>query len=298
MRATAVCAIVLLLAFVVAPPVLEATVLLAALHDAAHVLVFALIGVLLCVLTEPHRAGFIALFVAAGLLAVGTELAQPYFAGAQSIEVASMGDVGRDLLGAVIGGLVWFAIHRRRPRLLIPAAVLLAVGLAPLAFTGWVYAQRAAHPEIVWDARRESWRVFIEPPPNGTFVRLPDKHRARFTATGHSYAGIAIREPPSDWRGYEALRVALSNPGSVPIAVNVRVDDLPRDTEYEDRFNRERLVPAGAELQWRIPISEIEQGPRGRPLELSHITRIAVFLSPGSRGASFDLESVRLERAP
>ncbi len=298
MRAAAVCVIVLLLAFVVAPPVLEATVLLAALHDAAHVLVFALVGALLCGLATPHRWGFLALLAMVALLGVGTELAQPYFAGAQAIEVASIGDVGRDLLGAVIGGLAWFAIRRRRLRWLVPAVVLLAVGLAPGAFVGWAYVQRGLHPQVVWDASRATWRVFLERTTDGELARLPGRSRARFIATGDSYAGISIREPPPDWRGFEALVVVLSNPGASPIALNVRIDDLPRDTEYEDRFNRERLIPAGSGLQWRIPVNEIAQGPRGRALDLSHITRVVVFLSPGSRGASFDIDSLRLERAP
>lgn len=298
MRALALCVIALLLAFVVAPPVFEATVLLGALHDAAHVLTFALIAVFLCVLIEPRGTGLVTLFVVAAVFAVGTELAQPYFAGARSLEVASKGDVCRDLLGAVIGVFVWIAVRRRRRGFWVPAAVLLAGGLAPLAFTTWAYAQRATHPEIVWDARRATWRVFLESRTHGTYSRVQHGSQLRFTASSDSYAGLSIREPPPDWRGYAALQMALANPGAAPIRINVRIDDWPRDTEYEDRFNRERMVPAGASVVWRIPMDEIEQGPQGRKLDLSDIRRVVIFLSPGSRGASFDLGSVRLERAP
>lgn len=296
MRAVALCVIALLLAFVVAPPVFEATVLLAALHDAAHVLTFALIAVFLCVLIEPRGTGLVMLFLVAGVLAVGTEAAQPYFAGAGAIEVASIGDVARDLLGALIGTLAWRAHHRQRRRLWIPAAALLAAGLAPLVFTGWAYVQRAMHPDVVWDVSRATWQVFLEPSAEGRYER--DARYLRFTASSDSFAGFSIREPPPDWRGYAALRVALANPGTVPIRINVRIDDRSRDTEYEDRFNRERVVPAGAPVVWRIPLDEIERGPEGRRLDLSDIRRLVIFLSPGSRGASFDLGSVRLERAP
>lgn len=296
MRAVALCVIALLLAFVVAPPVFEATVLLAALHDAAHVLTFALIAVFLCVLIEPRGTGLVMLFVVAGVLAVGTEAAQPYFAGAGAIEVASIGDVARDLLGAVIGTLAWRAHHRQRRWLWIPAAALLAAGLAPLAFTAWAYVQRAMHPDVVWDASRATWQVFLETSVEGRYER--DTRRLRFTASSDSFAGFSIREPPPDWRGYAALQVALANPGATPIRINVRIDDRPRDTEYEDRFNRERVVPGGASVVWRIPLGEIERGPKGRRLDLSDIRRLVIFLSPGSRGASFDLGSVRLERAP
>ncbi|MBV6417060.1 MAG: hypothetical protein CMLOHMNK_01693 [Steroidobacteraceae bacterium] len=298
MRAAAVCAIAFLLALVVAPPVLEASVLLAALHDAAHVLVFAVIGALLCMLAEPRRAGFLALLGLVALFAVGTELAQPYFAGAGSFEVASPGDVARDLLGAVIGGLAWVAVHRRRRRFFVAALALLVAGLAPLAFVGWACAQRFLHPAIIWEADRVTWRVFLDRVTAGTLIRLPGSPYARFTASGDSYAGMAIDEPPPDWRGYETFVVQLANPGRVPIALNVRIDDLPRDTEYEDRFNRERTLAPGAVLQWRIPLADIERGPQDRALDLSHITRVVIFLSPGSRGASFDIGSVRLERAP
>ncbi|MGE0581129.1 MAG: hypothetical protein AB7P31_03170 [Steroidobacteraceae bacterium] len=288
MRAAALCAITLLLAIVVSPPVLAASVWLAALHDAGHVLVFAAIGALLCVLMEPRGVPRLVLFfVVIAVLAVGSELAQPY---------ASMGDVGRDLLGASIGVLAWSGWRRRRRTPWILAAILLAIGLAPLAFTGWAYAQRALHPEVVWDAGRATWRVFLEPPVAGGYAR----HAAglRFTATDDAYAGVSIREPPHDWRGYDTLRIAIGNPGPTPIRVNVRIDDRPRDTAYEDRFNRERTVPAGAAVAWRIALADIERGPQGRRLDLSRIERVVVFLSTGSRGAAFDLAGVRLERAP
>ena len=95
-----------------------------------------------------------------------------------------MGDVGRDLLGGVIGVLTWFAFHRRRHGLWIPAALLLAAGLAPLAFTGWAYAQRALHPEIIWEARRATWQVFLEPGADGTYSRMQSVPRLRFTSRG------------------------------------------------------------------------------------------------------------------
>jgi hypothetical protein len=296
MRAAAACTIALLLALVVAPPVLEASLLLAELHDAGHVLVFASIGALLCALIEPRGWRFALPVAVAAAFAAGTEFAQPYFSGGTVGELASVGDVGRDLLGTAVGLLAWYAIRHRRRGLLIPAALLLAAGLAPLAFTSWAYAQRALHPEVVWDAGRLTSRVFLEPPNDG---QVEWRARGlRFTATGNSYAGIAVREPTPDWRGYHALRITLANPGPAPVRINVRIDDRPRDTEYEDRFNRERTLPADATVDWRIPLDEIERGPRDRRLDLSRVERIVVFLSKGSKGASFDLQSLRLERAP
>lgn len=296
MRAAALCAIAMLLALVVAPPVLAASVLLAALHDAGHVLTFALIAAMLCLFVEPRGTGLATFFAVVAALAVGTEVAQPFFAGADTLEVASPGDVGRDLLGAAIGALAWSAVRRRRRRLWIPAAVLLAAGLGPLAFTGWAYAQRAMHPQVVWEAGRATWQVFLEAPIEGRIER--GGGRLRFTATGDSYAGLSIIEPPPDWRGYDALRIALANPGATPIRINVRIDDRPQDTEYEERFNRERTVPAGTSLAWRIPLADIERGPAGRALDLARIARVVVFLSPGQRTAAFDLEGLRLEHAP
>lgn len=298
MRAAAFCTIVLLLALIVAPPVLEASVLLAALHDAAHVLVFAVIGLLLCLLMTPRGALFASLFAIAAAFAIGTELAQPYFAGAGALELASHGDVGRDLLGTAIGVLAWLAHRRHRPFLYGLAALLLLAGLAPLAFTGWAYLQRARHPEIVWEAGVATRNLFLGPPVQGTYAPRQASPRLRFTAAGDSYAGFEIREPTADWRPYQVLALAVANPGAAPIRINVRIDDRPRGTEYEDRYNRERTLPPGASVVWRIPMADIEQGPRDRRLDLSHIRRLVIFLSPGSRGDSFELEGVRLERAP
>lgn len=293
MRTAAALLIVLLLAIVVRPPAIGSMVWLGALHDAGHVLTFAAIAVLLCTIVRPRRAGFIAILGVLLLLGIGTELAQ-----GAGVGDPSAGDVGRDLLGGAAGLLAWIGMRPRRPLLLAVAALAIVAGLLPLAFVGWAYAQRALHPDVVWDARRATWNVFIEPPRAGRFRRLAGEPRARFTAESDSYAGVVLREPPPDWRGYAALVIHAGNPGAAPIALNVRIDDQLRDTEYEERFNRERDVPPHTALRWRIPMREIAQGPVGRRLELSHITRVVIFLSPGSRGEVFDLESLRLERLP
>lgn len=293
MRAAAALLIALLLAFVISPPRIGSMVWLGALHDAGHVLTFAAIAVLLCAIARPRGAGFAVILGLLLLFGAGTELAQGASGGDPSI-----GDVGRDLLGGVAGMLGWVGMRPRRPGLLAAAALAIVAGLAPLALTGWAYAQRARQPQVVWDAGRATWSVFIETPRTGRLAHLPDPSRLRFTAESDSYAGVVVREPPPDWRGYATLVVRAVNPGSAPIALNLRIDDQPRDTEYEDRFNRERIVPPRTRLQWRVPVAEIEHGPVGRLLDLSHVTRVVIFLSPGSRGEAFDLESLRLEPGP
>lgn len=294
MRVFAACVIALLLALIVYPPVLSSTVWMGALHDAGHLLVFALIATLLCAILRPRRTGFLAIAAILVLLAAGSELAQGRF----GVGDATLGDFARDVLGGAAGVLAWLAVTLRRPGLGIVAALALLAGLVPLARVGWAYAQRANVPQAIWDPHRATWDVFIESPRTGTFTRLPDKQGARFIANSNGFAGIVIREPTADWRGFDALIVSIANPGTRPLALNVRVDDQPRDTEYEDRFNREQVLPPGSVLRWHIPMADIEQGPVGRTLGLSHITRVVVFLSPGSRGAAFDLRDVRLEPAP
>jgi len=294
MRVIAACAIALLLALIVYPPALPSTAWMGGVHDAGHVLVFAVITALLCVILRPRGARLAVIAAMIVLLAAGTELAQGRF----GVGDATFGDFGRDLLGGAVGVTLWFAATRRLPALHLVAALALLAGLLPLARIGWAYAQRADAPHVIWDPRRATWDVFIESPRTGTFSKLPDGQGVRFVAGTDSYAGIVIREPPPDWRGFDALIVSVANPGSRALSLNVRIDDLPRDTDYEDRFNRERVLPPGAALRWRIPLAEIEQGPRGRPLGLSHITRVVIFLSPGYRGAEFDLRDVRLEPAP
>jgi len=294
MRVLAACAIALLLALIVYPPALSSAVWMGALHDAGHVLVFALIAALLCAILRPRGAAFLVLAAVLVLLAAGSEFAQGHFGAGD----ASFGDFARDLLGGVMGVVAWVAARLRRPVLFVVAALALLTGLLPLARVGWAYAQRADEPQAIWNPRRATWDVFIESPRTGTFTRLPDRQGARFVADSDGYAGIVIREPTADWRGFDALVVSVANPGARSLALNVRIDDQPRDTEYEDRFNREQIVQPGSALRWRIPVADIERGPVGRPLGLAHITRVVIFLSPGSKGAAFDLQDVRLEPAP
>jgi len=294
MRVIAAGVIALLLALIVYPPALSSSVWMGGAHDAGHVLVFAAIAALLCAILRPRGARLTLIVAVIVLLAVGSEFAQGRF----GVGDATLGDFGRDLLGGAVSVTAWFAATRRRPALYVVAALALLAGLLPLARIGWAYAQRANAPEVIWAPHRATWDVFIESPRTGTLRKLPDGQGARFVAESDSYAGIVIREPPPDWSGFDALVVSVANPGSQALSLNVRIDDQPRDTVYEERFNRERILPPGSALRWRIPVAEIEQGPVGRLLGLSHITRVIVFLSPGSRGAAFDLRDVRLEPAP
>lgn len=294
MRVLAAGAIALLLALIVYPPALSSAVWMGALHDTGHVLVFALIALLLCAILRPRGARFLVVAGVIVLLAAGSEVAQGRF----GVGDPTLGDALRDLLGGAAGVMAWVANTRRLRALYIAATLACLAGLLPLARVGWAYAQRAGTPDVIWDPGRATWDVFIESPRTGTFTRHPDTGGARFIADSDSYAGIVIREPPPDWRAFDALIVSVANPGTRALSLNVRIDDQPRDTEYEDRFNRELVLPPGGALLWRIPVTDIEQGPASRLLDLSHITRVVIFLSPGSQGAAFDLKQVRLERAP
>jgi VanZ family protein len=279
--------------------------ILAVLNNAAHAPVFgALAVVLLLLLRQVMALREWQRYAAALVLAVAIggliELIQPAFGrGAEWI------DLRNDALGAVAGLALAASLAAPRRWTLLIGAVALAPVLWPVLEASIAYASRAREfPTLLGDDSRAD-RYFIRalgielvttalPPP---WKRANDPRSLRILIAGGSWPGITHSEPQPDWRGYSRLLLDLTNPGSSPLMLTVRVHDREHDNRSSDRFNRRIELAAAQRRTIVIPLADVEQAPDGRQLDLARIAGLIVFADadPALIGRQFYVTRVWLE---
>ena len=82
------------------------------------------------------------------------------------------------------------------------------------------------------------------------------------------------------------------NPGE-EFNLKVRVDDKGDTTPYDGRFNRTILLPRGETLI-EIELGDIQNGPKGRKLDLSNISALYLFTLLKERNVKWVIREVRL----
>jgi VanZ family protein len=311
-------AVVALLLLVVTARTFEHSDFWHAVQKAAHPFTFAAVALLLRgLLAErvPQGAlGTAIVFAITVMLGGVTELAQfltdrdPAFL-----------DVGRDALGAagaLAGAAAWSA-RRSRPektrsrsrarnarygralRLGLGGAFALAAivfVLAPVAISGAAYLTRdAAFPSI----------VRFGGPLDAYFVRsqaVAEVVAVDGTTAGLSISlgrapnlGVEVLEPTPDWRGYNTFALDISNPGDRDLHLTVRIEDADHDRTYQDRFNRDFVVPAGRRHVTRFSLADVERAPSRRAMRMDRIARIVVFRADAAAPQGMILNRMWLE---
>jgi hypothetical protein len=181
-------------------------------------------------------------------------------------------------------------------RLTLEAIALLSGGLivVPTALTTVAYIQRASLlPELV-QLNSRLGRHFLF----ATEARLVSTTDAALLVQpdrGH-WPGISLEEVWPDWRGYSALVIDLTNPGSQSFWIFVRVDDRRPDPQYKDRYNQQFQLASRARRAIRIPLVEIQSAPSGAAIYLAHMRKIMLFEDGSTPTYDFYLNSLRLER--
>ncbi|MDA8164753.1 MAG: hypothetical protein M0017_06955 [Desulfobacteraceae bacterium] len=242
----------------------------------------------------PLQLGIVLIVV----LAVGgaIELIQPRFG-----RTASWADLGLDLVGGLLGLLFLAPVRRELDRRLLAGGRIAAIALAALgnaspALTLWDMSQAARSFPVLGDfeSRLEADRWTA-----GTIDRTLARHGSgslRVTLGTEPYSGTALTRCFGDWRGYSAFVLSIHNPGPGALRITLSIRDQAherRGGRYRDRFNRAfRLVPGWNDL--RIPISEIEQAPAGRKLDLSRLTQVVIFAEKLEAPRVIHLDDIRL----
>jgi hypothetical protein len=181
-------------------------------------------------------------------------------------------------------------------RLTLEAVALLSGALIVIP-TGWTtaaYVRRAALlPQLVQlDSALgrhflTASEAHVSPAEDGSIRVQPD--------AGH-WPGVSLEEVWPDWRLYSTLIIDLSNTGTQELRMFVRIDDSRPDPQYGDRYNQQFDLAPLSRRVIRIPLTEIESGPRGSQIDLAHMEKIMLFEDGGKPTYPFYVNSLRLER--
>ena len=117
----------------------------------------------------------------------------------------------------------------------------------------------------------------------------------RIESDGGSLQGWGHFEPVPDWSSFNLLKLDLTNPNERPLALSIRVHDEAHDNRVDDRFNYVLTLHAGERRVASIPLQDVRNGPRLRPLDLSHVAGIIVFAPSPLPGQQFLLQRIWLE---
>jgi len=216
---------------------------------------------------------------------------------------ASWHDVLRNLLGC---WLALFWLHRATPALWLgrwATALLLMAEVALLAQP--VVEQFSLARKLPLLASIESERELDYWEASGSYIsRSPEQasdgsHSLKVQLGEPPYPGVALKNLPRDWRGFDALLMDIHNPQDHELTLTLRVHDSlhrfgPAALEYSDRFNRRLQLQPG----WNtiaLPLQDISQAPQGRSMDLGRIQEIRIFSDDAHAGELFYLDHLRLQ---
>jgi VanZ family protein len=222
-------------------------------------------------------------------------------------------DVLRDALGAAVALAARLAIERKDApsafgrRVRGGAATVCLVGLviivAPVAWCLAAYVSRDLRFPVLWQFNSALDMYFL----SGRDLRLEDGSpptlwniRRRAAAVylplrNKLTSGLAVFEPYPDWRGFSVLMIDVGNPGSSSLQLTVRVHDRWHDQQHADRFNRTYVLAERTRRVIAIPLQEIAAAPRGRSMDLQHITNIGIFRGPEDAPGALLLNRIWLQ---
>lgn len=238
----------------------------------------------------PERVSRGWLWLVLVLVAAGVEGLQPR--AGRSAELT-------DWLYGAGGAAILCVSWTRRAALRLRWISVFALALFPLGWEGGMWHREfhafpvLARPGTWWAGR--GWTL------NAVRLDTTSEHRFRVRPiragrAGSAYPGLFRPAVRADWRRMMSLRTAIYWPGAEPAVVAIRVDDLPGNPPYAERFQREFPVAPG----WNdvvIPAAEFRRASGGRQLNLEAICQWGVFLVSAPAWDYFLLDAVRLEPA-
>lgn len=311
-------AVIALLLLVVTARTFEHSDFWHAVQKAAHPFTFAAVALLLRGLlaerVPPGSLGAAIVFTIAVLLGAVTELAQFL-----TERDPALLDVGRDALGAAaaLAGAAAWRVRRSHPgksrsrsharnarygramRVGLGSAFALAATafvLAPVAVSGAAYLARdAAFPSIVrFGGPLDAY--FVRSQAVTEVVAVDDTTAGLSISLGRApNLGVEILEPAPDWRGYRTFAIDVSNPGERELHLTLRIEDADHDRSYQDRFNRDFVIPARGRHVERFALADVNRAPSRRAMRMDRIARIVVFRATAAAPQGMILNRMWLE---
>jgi hypothetical protein len=270
--------------------------------NASHGPIFAVVAVLLLVMTPSDSRTGVPAYVNAFFAAIGlgilVEILQTL-----AHRPGSPFDVMTDAAGAAAGLGLWALVAGRReaaahstpPRRATGFWWPLAIALAGITIVAWqplqaarAYAHRASgFPTL---ARFEDARDLAFVTTAGTNVgvvglparwaRVAGERALRLGFDGQHAPAVQIVEPTADWRGYSVIAADLTNAGETEVRLTFRIHDATHDWSHEDRMNLPLVMAPGTRTTVRVALSEVQAAPAVRPMDLSRIANVMLFGVP------------------
>ena len=272
--------------------------------DTGHLVLFA--GLALVLLNLPMlqtRASGVQLAAVLILaIAVGGAIEVIQLVVGRSLELK---DLYNDVLGAVLGFMIYLARQQDKPMMMriamYPLMLLTVVlGLKSLAYVVIDdYIGKQDFPVLAdfetpfelsrWDTNlaRLSYST--------SYVRYGEKAMKIEFLPGR-YPDIALKDFPADWQGFSLLKFSIFNTRSQPVMIKLKIYDwqhVNSGSEYSDRFNKElELEPGWNDIV--IDLEKVRAAPAYRQMEMSRIANFSLFLDGLSAPMDMYLDSLHL----
>jgi len=269
------------------------------IENAGHTPLF-LVGTLfiLSILRHDFRIEGMRLYAFSGLIGAGAGLLSEIIQRPLRRD-ASWEDVFADCVGVMLALALYALFHRRRSlgigtRIVVLLVVLgcTATWIAPLVSMVRAYLHRDGQFPVLasFDSRMERFWIV-------SFGVRQEMHDGALYVEfdADQFPGVSFHEPVPDWHRYQALVIDVENPGSEVLHLGVRVHDAGHGREFADRFNRRFEVAAGERRLLRVPLDEIQRGPRNRLMNMEQIANVMVFRTQGAGSKQMRLHSMRLD---
>ncbi len=269
------------------------------IENAGHGPMFALITIgCLIVLRKDFSIHGRRLYVIAGLLCAGAGFMSEVIQRPLRRD-ASWDDVLADVVG-VIAGLALFAVFdresglRRAARAAAFAVAVAGIGLsvAPVVRMGVAYWHRNHQFPVVADFSSRTDLFWVV----GYGARreiVSDALEISFDS--QQFPGVSFHEPVPDWRAFRELVVDVENPTEERLLMGVRVHDRQHSRAFHDRFNRRFELAAGERRSLRIALADVRAAPRGRSMDMGHISDVTLYLTGRSGARRLRVYSLHLE---
>lgn len=260
----------------------------AAWHDAAHIVWFAAVALILSAwLTGQGHSGWWLPALLLGL-ASASELLQL---------VPDRADWIRNVLGALLGWLGWRWRKQRLRLLLLLAVMLLATVSGPLMLA-YAKAQRSAGAPTLFDPAQFGWQTLVSATADADWsaqrLELDGRSRRALTVTVNKrpWSGVRLRELDQSWEDYQRLliEVSLNAPGSGPssLAWYVGTRHLGDTQAGATRSVRFTLRPGLQQLV--VPLDALTPGDGGASL----VSELLFYSQPEFAGQRWHLLGVTL----
>lgn len=154
---------------------------------------------------------------------------------------------------------------------------------------------------VLSDFRRftegDRWQINSGHAERATVPGFPSRPTLRLELLAElEYPGAFLTRLIPDWSGYNAVGLEIYVEGDEPLPGWVRLDDLPGNPPYMDRFDQEVLLNPGWNTVW-ISLEDLRT-PGGRKLDVERIHAIGVFFTRPHAGRIVHLIRVFLTGDP